>query len=187
MKSLVLLAAATSLLATSALAGETVNVGPFRNIELRGGGQVALHRGTQQRVTLNQGTTQYTTFTIEDGDKLVIEACGHRCPSADYTLRVDIATPSIGGVAVSGGGGITGSADLPVRNLNAAVEGGGHIDMRAVHADSANAAVNGGGHIQLYAAKSLHAAVSGGGRIEYWGNPQVTSAISGGGDVRQGS
>ncbi len=138
MKSLVLLAAATSLLATSALAGETVNVGPFRNIELRGGGQVALHRGTQP-------------------------------------------------VAVSGGGGITGSADLPVRNLNAAVEGGGHIDMRAVHADSANAAVNGGGHIQLYAAKSLHAAVSGGGRIEYWGNPQVTSAISGGGDVRQGS
>ena len=66
-------------------------------------------------------------------------------------------------------------------------EGGGHIDMRAVHADTVDAAVDGGGHIQVYAANALHAAVSGGGRIQYWGNPQVSSAISGGGDVRQGS
>ncbi|HEY7978250.1 MAG TPA: DUF2807 domain-containing protein [Rhizomicrobium sp.] len=187
MKSLFLFAAAASLFATSALAGETINVGSFRNVEVRGGGHVTIHRGADQRVTLVKGTTQYTSFTIEDGRNLVIDACDHSCPGGNYDLEVDIATPDIGGVSVDGGGGITGSADLPTRELNAAVEGGGHIDMRAVHADSVHAAVNGGGHIQVYAASKLKAAVSGGGRIEYWGNPQVTSAISGGGDVRQGS
>jgi hypothetical protein len=67
------------------------------------------------------------------------------------------------------------------------VDGGGRIDMRAVHADSVDAAVSGGGHIKVYASRDLRAAVSGGGRIEYWGNPHISSAISGGGDVRQGS
>lgn len=187
MKSLVLFAAAASLLATSAFADETINVGPFRSVEVRGGGHVTLHRGAAQRVTLVKGTTQYTSFTIEDGRTLVIDACDHGCPSGTYDLEVDIATPDIGGVSVDGGGGITGSADLPTGNLNAAVNGGGHIDMRAVHADAVHAAVNGGGHIQVYAGSTLKAAVSGGGLIQYWGNPQVTSAISGGGDVRQGS
>ncbi|MBS0272993.1 MAG: DUF2807 domain-containing protein [Proteobacteria bacterium] len=187
MKSLFLFATAASLLATSALAGETINVGPFRSVELRGGGHVTIHRGAAQRVTLINGTTQYTSFTIEDGQTLVIDACDRGCPSGDYNLDVDIATPDIGGVSVDGGGGITGSADLPTKRLNAAVDGGGHIDMRAVHADDVHAAISGGGHIQVYAASQLKAAVSGGGRIEYWGNPQVTSAISGGGHVSQGN
>lgn len=187
MKSILLLAAAASLFATSALAGETINVGPFRAIELRGGGHVTLHHGDQQRVTLNAGSTQYTSFTIEDGQTLVIDACNHSCPNGEYDLRIDIATPDIRGVAIEGGGEIDGSADLPAGTLSAAVNGGGRIDMRAVHAGAVNAAVSGGGHILIFAGDRLHAAVSGGGRIEYWGNPQVTSAISGGGDVRQGS
>src|SRR5690242_6185893 len=182
-----MLAAAASLFATSALAGETVSVGPFRSVELRGGGQVTIHRGDSQRVTLNRGSTQYTSFHIDDGDKLVIAACNSSCPSGEYDLRIDSATPDIHGVAVSGGGEIDGSADLPTRHLAAAVNGGGRIDMRAVHADAVSAAVNGGGHIKIFAGETLRAAVSGGGNIEYWGHPQVTSAISGGGDVREGS
>lgn len=187
MKSILMLAAAASLFATSALAGETISVGPFRSVELRGGGQVTIHRGDSQRVTLNQGSTQYTSFHIEDGDKLVIDACNSSCPNGEYDLRIDIATPDIRGVAISGGGSIIGSADLPARHLSAAVNGGGRIDMRAVHADAVNAAVNGGGDVRVFAADTLRAAVSGGGRVEYWGHPQVSSAISGGGDVREGS
>ena len=166
MKSLVLLAAATSLLATSALAGETVNVGPFRNVEVRGGGHVTIHRGTAQRVTLVNGTTQYTSFTIEDGQTLVIDACDHGCPSGDYDLDVDIATPDIGGVSVDGGGGITGNADLPTKHLNAAVDGGGEI--------------------KLYADRHLDAAVNGGGAVLFWGHPSVSSAVEGGGTVSRG-
>jgi hypothetical protein len=187
MKSLFLFAAAASLLTTSALAEETVHVGPFRNVEVRGGGHVTIHRGADQRVTLVKGTTQYTSFTVDDNQTLVIHACDHGCPTGTYDLEVDIATPDISGVSVDGGGWIAGSADLPTKRLNAAVDGGGHIDMRAVHADTVNAAIDGGGHIQVYAASTLKAAVSGGGRIQYWGNPQVTTAIAGGGDVRQGN
>lgn len=187
MKPMLLLAAAASLFATSALAAETISVGPFRSVELRGGGHVTLHRGDAQRVVLDQGSTQYTSFRIEDGDKLVIDACNHDCPNGNYDLRIDIATPDIHGVAISGGGEIEGTADLPAHSLAAAVDGGGRIDMQAVHADTVNAAVNGGGHIKLFAQSTLHAAVSGGGLIQYWGNPHVSTAISGGGDVRQGS
>ena len=187
MKSILLLASAAVLFTAPAWAGETIAVGPFRQVELHGGGHVTIHRGNAQRVVLNAGSTQYTTFRIEDGDKLVIDACDNGCPSGQYDLSVDIATPDIHGVAIQGGGEIDGNADLPTKHLAAAVEGGGHIDMRAVHADTVDAAVDGGGHIQVYAANALHAAVSGGGRIQYWGNPQVSSAISGGGDVQQGS
>ena len=187
MKSILLLASAAVLLAAPALAGETIQVGPFRTVELHGGGHVTIHRGDAQRVVMNSGSTRYTTFRIEDGDKLVIDACDSGCPSGQYDLAIDIATPDIKGVAIQGGGEIDGAADLPTKHLAAAVEGGGRIDMRAVHADRVDAAVNGGGHIQVYAGKDLRAAVSGGGRIQYWGNPHVESAISGGGDVRQGS
>ncbi|HSM94780.1 MAG TPA: DUF2807 domain-containing protein [Rhizomicrobium sp.] len=187
MKSILLLASAAILAAAPALAGETINVGPFRSVELKGGGHVTIHRGDAQRVVMTAGNTRYTSFRIEDGDKLVIDACDSGCPNGQYDLAIDIATPDIRGVAIEGGGEIDGSADLPTKHLAAAVEGGGHIDMRAVHANSVDAAVNGGGHILVYADKDLRAGVSGGGRIQYWGNPHVESAISGGGDVRQGS
>jgi len=187
MKSILFLAAAASLAATAATAGETIAVGPFRSIELRGGGQVYVHRGDQRRVTLVSGSTQYTSFTMEDGQTLVIDACDHSCPNGNYDLRIDIATPDLQGVAVDGGGTIVGAANLTASRLGTAVDGGGNIDMRAVHADAVNAAVNGGGKIKVYAGSTLHAAVSGGGLIQYWGNPRVSSAVSGGGDVRQGS
>ncbi|HEY2034781.1 MAG TPA: DUF2807 domain-containing protein [Rhizomicrobium sp.] len=187
MKSLLLLASAATLFATSALAGETLNVGPFRTVQLRGGGQVTIHQGDQQRVTLNAGSTRYTSFTIDRDGTLVIDACNNSCPNGEYDLRIDIATPDIHGVAVDGGGDIVATSDFSSHRVGAAVNGGGTIDMRAVRADSVNAAVNGGGKIKVYAAGDLHAAVSGGGLIEYWGNPKVRSAVSGGGDVRQGS
>lgn len=187
MKSTLFLASAIALLVTPALAGTTIAVGPFRSVELHGGGHVAIHRGDAQRVTLDAGSTQYTTFRVEDGGSLVIEACGNAsCPNGRYDLRVDIATPDLSGVAVDGGGQITGAADLPIHHLSAAVHGGGHIDMRAVQLSTANAAVEGGGHIQLSVSSSLHAAVNGGGLIEYRGHPRVSSAVNGGGNVRQG-
>ncbi|HEY5337154.1 MAG TPA: DUF2807 domain-containing protein [Rhizomicrobium sp.] len=187
MKSSLLPLAAALFATTSAFAGTVIPTAPFKSIELHGGGHVILHRGASQQVVLNAGSTQYTSFHIEDGNTLVIDACNNSCPNGEYDLAIDIATPDIGGVAIEGGGEITGSADLAASNLHAAVNGGGRIDMRAVHAQTADAAVSGGGHIQIYAERKLNAAVSGGGRIEYWGTPQLASAISGGGDIRKGS
>jgi hypothetical protein len=186
MRSVLLFSAAVLFAGSPAFAGTVVPTAPFKSVELHGGGYVSLHNGGIQTVALNAGSTQFTKFHIEDGDKLVIDTCNENCPS-NYDLRIDIATPGIDGVAVAGGGEIAGGGDFQVSHFSAAVNGGGRIDMRAVHAADVEAAVNGGGQIKVFAGRRLNAAVSGGGLIQYWGNPQVTDAISGGGDIRKGS
>jgi hypothetical protein len=186
MKSALLLSATILFAASSAFAGTVIPTGPFKSVELHGGGFIMLHNGGAQVVTLNAGSTQFTKFHIEDGDKLVIDACNEDCPH-NYELRIDIATPRIDGAAVEGGGEIMGSGDLRADHFSAAINGGGRVDMRAVQAADVNAAVNGGGQIKVSAAQKLNAVVSGGGLIEYWGDAQVTRVVSGGGDIRQGS
>ncbi|HEY1961270.1 MAG TPA: DUF2807 domain-containing protein, partial [Rhizomicrobium sp.] len=99
---------------------------------------------------------------------------------------MEIVTPRIAGVAVSGGGKIESERGFGRQDdIAAAVEGGGHIDIRSIDADHADAAVNGGGHIELRAERRLEAAVDGGGHIDYWGDPSVTSAVDGGGTVNK--
>ncbi|MBS0279250.1 MAG: DUF2807 domain-containing protein [Proteobacteria bacterium] len=186
MKSALFLAAAASLFATAAMAGETIPVGPFRAIQIHGGGSVLLHKGSTQHVTLTDGSTRYTSFYVDGDGTLQIDTCRHTCPQGTYKMQVDIDTPGISGVAIEGGGAVIGDADLPVTKFSAAVEGGGNIDMRAVHARDVHAAVEGGGHIQVYAGSHLTAAVNGGGVIEYWGKPELTTAVAGGGFVRAG-
>jgi hypothetical protein len=186
-----LLACASTLVIQAALPSaaspaNNVSVGPFRSIELRGGGHVILRHGSEQRVTLVQGSAEYTRFHIEHDGQLVIDACDEICPHR-YDLEVEIVTPRIDGVAIEGGGKIeSGSGFGRQASIGVAIEGGGHIDVRSIDAEHADAAVNGGGNISVRADRSLQAAVDGGGNISYWGNPSVTSAVSGGGSVSQG-
>jgi hypothetical protein len=177
------------LAAGCASAQTIVPTGPFESVELRGGGHVLLRYGPSERVSLIQGSTDYTRFHIEDGNKLVIDTCGrdngmHECPS-NYDLDVEIVTPRISGVAISGGGKIETAPGFPVQGeIDAAVEGGGNIDVRAIEAKNASAAVDGGGKIYIRADGHLNAAVNGGGSIRYTGTTNVTSAIDGGGSVQ---
>jgi hypothetical protein len=185
-----LLACAVALTATmlssAAYSASPVSVGPFRSVELRGGGHVILRPGAVQRVSLVDGSTQFTGFHVEGDGKLVIDTCDQNCPH-HYDLEVEIATPRIEGVAISGGGKIESESGFGRQNsIGVAIEGGGQIDVRSIAADHAGAAVDGGGHIALRVARSLQAAVSGGGNISYWGNPSVTSAVDGGGSVNKG-
>jgi hypothetical protein len=121
----------------------------------------------------------------EDG-QLVIDACNTDCPPR-YDLEIEIVTPRIEGVAIAGGGKIESEGGFGHQDsVAAAVEGGGHIDIRSIDAEHADAAVNGGGHIDLRVERQLEAAVDGGGHIAYWGNPAVTSAVNGGGTVSRG-
>jgi hypothetical protein len=161
-----------------------VAVAPFDSVELKGGGHVVLRYGAVQRVTLLQGSTQYTRLEIEDRGKLVIHTCNNDCPM-HYDLEVEIVTPHIGGVAIEGGGRIETAAGFPAQGaITAAVEGGGNINIDTIDAKAGTAAIDGGGKILLRADERLTAAVNGGGAIRYAGNPNVTSAINGGGSVR---
>jgi hypothetical protein len=182
-----LLAAAAfgaSFVVNAALAQTVVPVAPFESIELRGGGHVTLRHGAEQKVTIRTGSTQFTTFELRDSRKLVIDACHDNCPM-HYDLDIEIVTPNIAAVAVSGGGAIESASGFPVQpSLAAAVNGGGRIDMRAIDVRSATAAVEGGGKIDIRASTTLTAAVDGGGSIRYVGAANVTTAINGGGSVR---
>jgi hypothetical protein len=170
--------------ASAALAQTNVPLAHFDGVELRGGGHVIIRHGAVQRVTLLKGSTQFTTFSLRDSGRLVIDACNNDCPMR-YDLEIEIVTPSITAVAIDGGGTIEGGPGFPAqRTMTAAVNGGGHVDLRNVPVRSATASVEGGGKIEIRAGASLTAAVNGGGSIRYVGNPAVTTAINGGGSVR---
>lgn len=177
---------ASALFGAHAIAQTIVPTPPFDSVELEGGGHVVVRHGDVQQVRLLRGSTEFTSFTVEDGRKLKIEICRNDCPH-HYDLDVEITTPRIEALAVSGGGKIEGVEGFPPpRKLALAVEGGGEIDARALEAWHAVAAVDGGGVIKTHANAELTAAINGGGVIKYWGNPKVTSAVDGGGEVEHG-
>jgi len=183
MRSILPLFAITLVAAVPAIAAETVPVSSFRQIELRGGGNVLVRPAAVQRVTIVQGSSQFTRAYIEREGTLRIEACNRQCPR-NYNLRVVIDTPRIEGLAIKGGGQIvTARGFRAQRNLATAIHGGGRIDARDIAATHVAAAINGGGELLVNPIADLAAAVRGGGSIRYTGNPQVSSAISGGGAI----
>lgn len=170
-----------------AVAIENIPVPDFRSVQLRGGGEVVVRPGPVQRVSILEGSSQFTRIYVERKGQLKIDACNERCPHR-YRLRVLIESPQMPPtLAVAGGGTISaGAGFVEPRELTLAVAGGGVIDTRAAPSGIVTAAVNGGGRINARPRDVLTAAVNGGGEIRYWGNPVVTSAISGGGNVRPG-
>ncbi|HEY3777136.1 MAG TPA: DUF2807 domain-containing protein [Rhizomicrobium sp.] len=165
---------------------QTIHVAPFNNVELKGGGHVVIRYGQVQQVRIVSGSPAITRFAIDEPRKLRIETCNSKCPR-HYDLQVEITTPRIDGLGVSGGGAVDSMGRFPApRRLALGVEGGGMVDARALDAQSVDAGVDGGGVIRLRATGRLTAAVNGGGRIRYWGNPEVTQAINGGGSVERG-
>lgn len=185
MRSIVPLFAFAIAAAAPALAVEPVPVPPFRSIELHGGGIVTITPAAAQRVTLLEGSTQFTRLRVEHDGKLVVDSCYQQCPR-DYHLRIQIESPRVVGLAIEGGGVMTtANGFAPQNELGVAVNGGGKIDARSIEAGHVGAAVNGGGLIMVRARSALGATVNGGGEIRYWGDPAVATSIHGGGGVRK--
>jgi hypothetical protein len=171
--------------AAPAVATEVVPVQPFRSVELHGGGDVTIVPGPVQRVTILNGSTQFTTVRMREDGQLRIDACNERCPH-NYNLRIQIESPRMPSVAVNAGGTIiAGRGFAPQHQVAAAIKAGGTIDLRALDAQNVAAAVDAGGDIYVRPRATLSAAVHNGGDIHYSGNPQVSMAVSGGGDVRR--
>ena len=187
MRSTLPLFAAALAASVPALAVETIPVNGFRSVQLRGGGEVTVRPGPAQRVTIIEGSSRFTTFRVDRSGQLRINVCEGQCPR-HYRLRIDIQSPRVPDLAISGGGTIrTAGGFAGEDHLAVAVNGGGSIDARAVAAAVVTAAVNGGGRIAVHPRRSLQAAVSGGGEVRYLGKPQVSMAVNGGGAVRPGT
>lgn len=186
MRSLVPFSTALIVASVPALAAEPVALPAFRAIELHGGGIVTITPAPVQRVTLLEGSTQFTRVQVDREGKLKIDACNERCPR-NYHLRIQIETSRIIGLGVNGGGRMTtANGFASQREIGVAVNGGGKIDARSIDAATVGAVVNGGGQILVRSNGTLGAAVHGGGEIVYWGNPTVATSIAGGGAVRRG-
>jgi hypothetical protein len=172
--------------AVPAFAAEVVPTPQFRSVELRGGGAVTVVPGPVQRVTIVEGSSRFTHMRVEGAGQLRIDTCDEHCPPV-YRLRVEIQSPAVPDLGVSGGGTIVAQGGFrPQSHLAAAVNGGGRVDASSVEAMSVSAAVNGGGQVLVRPRSSLSAAVNGGGHVRYLGSPQVTSAIHGGGSISPG-
>jgi hypothetical protein len=183
MRSILPLFAITLVAAVPAIAAETVPVSSFRQIELRGGGNILVRPAAVQRVTIVEGSSQFTRTQVDRDGRLRIEACNSQCPR-NYRLRIVVDTPNVEGLAIRGGGTITAARGFRTqRNLATAIMGGGRLDARDIASTHVAAAVNGGGELLVSPVADLAAAVRGGGAIRYTGNPQVSSAISGGGSI----
>ena len=125
-------------------AAEVVPTPAFRSIDLRGGGDVTIVRGPVQRVTIVQGSSQYTHIYLAKEGQLRIDACNSRCPN-HYPLQIRIESPTVPSVAISGGGTITAAGGFAAQSkLAAAIQGGGRIDLRNVDARDVAAAIHGG-------------------------------------------
>jgi len=171
-------------LSAPVLATDVVPVAGFKNVELRGGGEIVIVPGQAQRVTLVEGSTAFTAMRVDRAGRLTIDACNRNCPQ-HYRLRIEIQSPRLPGVGVTGGGSIRASDGFaPQDQVAAGVNGGGKIDLRAVEGSNVAAGVSGGGEILVRARNTLSAGVSGGGTVRFLGNPRVTSAVDGGGSVK---
>lgn len=187
MRSSVIFVASALAIAAPAAAGEVVPVPQFHSVELRGGGAIDVVPGPVERVTIVEGSSNFTRMQVVENGKLRIDTCDERCPPL-YRLRIQIQSPNVPDLGIGGGGVIkTEGRFRPQGRLSVAIRGGGHIDARSVEAASVAAAVHGGGQILVRPASSLAAAVNGGGLVRFWGNPQVTTAVHGGGAVLRGS
>ena len=93
MRSTFLLVTAGLTFAAPAVAAEVVPVPQFRSVELRGGGSVTVVPGPVERVTILEGSSQFTHMRVEGDGRLRIDTCDERCPPA-YRLRVEIQSPN---------------------------------------------------------------------------------------------
>jgi hypothetical protein len=168
-------------LAAPAAAQTPVNVGKFDALSLVGGGTVTVRHGPTHRVTLVRGDLGTSSVEVKKGGSLEIRACRRSC--RDYRLEVEVVTPDLDAVAITGGGSIRFTGFPAQRSLAASVSGGGSLDTRGMAADSVAAAIKGGGTITAAPRRSLAASINGGGTVRYTGQPTRSVSINGGGSV----
>ncbi|HZG09924.1 MAG TPA: DUF2807 domain-containing protein [Allosphingosinicella sp.] len=169
-------------LAAPASAATDVSVGAFEGVRLVGGGEVRLRHGPVQKVSLIQGSAAVSSFRVENGKSLVIRACETSC--RNYKLVVEIVTPRIDAVSITGGGSIVSGTGFGAQpNLAASITGGGMLDLDSVPARHVAASIKGGGVIRTDARGSLAVSIVGGGSVTYLADPATTVAINGGGAV----
>ena len=181
---LALLAAATATGSASGLQADD-GAGAFSSVELRGGGEVVIRRGSTPGFVYREGDQASRPARVTDG-RLTIDPCQDRCPRG-HRLKLEVTMPELNSLSVTDGGRIRAEAGFPrLPTFRAEVSQGGAIDMRALEVEALTASIAHGGVILARPRLTLDARIEQGGRINYWGSPQVRPAVQNGGVVERG-
>lgn len=194
---------ATFILLTFILTGiqvqadeQTRKVDAFTEISLRIGAKVHLEQGEKQNLEIiaKPSTLEEIITEVKDG-KLII-----RFPNKDFfwktfqpgDITINITTPEINGLGVSGSGDIIAEDQIKTKILDLAVSGSGNIRLSDLSAERVKSAISGSGDIVLAgktAAQDLSVAISGSGNFKglSYSADDVTIKIIGSGNVGIGA
>jgi len=90
------------------------------------------------------------------------------------TINITMVTEEKVSLVISGSGVITAKGE--VTNLEATINGSGHVNTSSLRASTATIKVNGSGKAHIHAANELTASVRGSGDITYIGTPSTINA-----------
>lgn len=192
------------IVGSGAVRTEARTVGAFSRIELAGVGDVSVHPGSPQRVTVSAEDNIVPLVTTRvEGGTLVIGMDSHESMTAHEPISIDVRVPrAVTGSTLSGAGNLsvagveTGSFSTllsgagrlavsgEVDSLKADVEGAGSAFLDRLVARDAVVRIGGLGSAHVFVTRSLDATVTGAGSVVYAGDPpQVTTHVSGVGRV----
>lgn len=200
-------AAVAATAAGAAQAGDvtqTRTVGAFQSVRLEGAADVSIKIGPAVSVSVSadEAVAPLVTTEVRKGALVIGFQKGAKSPRKGK-IRVEITTPSLDGIALSGAGsihaqGVTGErfqaelsgagklmCDGSVRQVKVTLSGAGDATLNRLSAHDAEVTLSGTGKVQVHATDSLQARLSGVGEVRYDGKPaRIDSKVSGIGKVR---
>ena len=154
----------------------------FSTIVLRGAGNLKITNGQDSHVKVNAPVNLLPMIeTTVENDQLII-SMKNEFSLNDSKIDLDITTPTLKAVTVSGAGNVE-IASFQVQKMKLTLSGAGKIRFSNSECDSLFAILSGAGNMYVDVSDYLEANLKGVGNIEYHGDPTVNSKISGVGKV----
>lgn len=182
---------------------EQRHVPPFSKVELTGIGTVNIRQGEDPsvRVSTDDNIISYVETRVSSGELVIeVDYFGSVSPTE---LTVDIVTPYVSRLCISGSGDIRVNKEINVVSLELDINGSGSITA-VVDAERVNSDISGSGDIKLYGttdhhrveidgsgdvhafpltAQSTNVDISGSGNVEVTVDYSLDVDINGSGDV----
>lgn len=164
---------------------QTIDLPAFEGIELTIEGDVTIHKGEMQQVTITgaENIIENIERNVSGGIwKIKFDDCVRKVGD----LHIDITIPFLRSAAISGSGSITSTDTFTgLDQLMASISGSGNISLIG-NATNVETSISGSGDIRLYTqASNVKSKISGSGDTYLRGTTQSLDAkISGSGNIR---
>ncbi len=186
---------------------ETRYIGDFSKVELNGSTTVRVNKSDDYYVVVSGYNNLLPQFeTKVKGDRLILQYNDRYWNVKNDNIIVDVYTPYVDGLNISGSGDITmgakfeldelkgkisGSGSMVLANsvintIRLDVNGSGNIAAKNIQCHNAHVDISGSGDIYVRADSYLGVNISGSGDVYYYGNPgSMDVNISGSGKVHK--